>query len=97
MRHADVLMKSCECIQKRLKELKVPILVLQGGKDELVSPEAAQKIVQESSSSDKQYVLYPDAKHALHVELEDVKLDVFEKISSWMATRHGLLSHPRPT
>jgi len=77
-----VLLRSCEKIQKRLQDIKLPILVLQGEKDELVSPEAAQSIVLESSSKDKEYIMYPDAKHALHVELEDVKADLFQKLDN---------------
>jgi len=82
--HAYVLLRSCEKIQKRLQDIKLPILVLQGEKDELVSPEAAQNIVLESSSKDKEYIMYPGAKHALHVELEDVKADLFQKLDDWI-------------
>merc|ERR1712088_1217669 len=82
--HAYVLLKSCANLQKRLNEVRLPILVLQGEKDEIVSPEAAQKIVQDCSSIDKKYVAYPDAKHALHVELPDVKRDVLNRISVWL-------------
>merc|ERR1712126_8616 len=82
--HAYVLLRSCEKIQKRLPDIKLPILVLQGEKDELVSPEAAQNIVLECSSNDKEYIMYPGAKHALHVELEDVKADLFQKLDDWI-------------
>jgi len=82
--HTHVMLKSCANIQKKLNEIKLPILVLQGEKDELVSPEAAHKIVNDCSSTDKEFIVYPDAKHSLHTELPEVKQDVFNRISIWM-------------
>merc|ERR1711981_526767 len=88
--HAYVLLRSCENIQKRLTEVNLPLLILQGEKDELVSPAAAQKIVLECSSTDREYVMYPDAKHALHVELEDVKKDLFMRLNTWLKKRSNI-------
>ena len=90
-RHSYVMMKSCEYAKRRLGKITLPLLVLQGGKDRLGSPDEAHMIVDASTSTDKEYKEYPGAYHALHVELVVVKYDVFCKIDNWIYDRNKKL------
>ena len=82
-----LLIKSCEKVQNSMPDITTPLLVLQGGKDKLVEPEGAKMIYSNALSSDKSYVMYPDAFHNLFVELEEVKYDVQLKTLNWMDQR----------
>ena len=82
-----LLLKGCEKVQRSMSDIKTPLLVLQGEKDKLVEPEGAKMIYLNSSSLNKEYVVYPDAFHNLFVELEDVKHDVQMKTLNWMNQR----------
>merc|ERR1712198_639675 len=87
--YAHVMFQSCKEIQNRFQEINLPILVFQGEKDEIVSPEASRKIFLESSSKVKEFILYPEAKHTLHIELKDIKEDMFGKILQWIEQRQS--------
>jgi len=82
-RHSWVVIQACEFAQNNLPNLKLPILVLQGGKDKLVVPDGARMLVDNASSEDKEFVEYPDAFHNLCVETEEVRRDALDKFKAF--------------
>ena len=82
-----VLRQSCDIAQNNFSNLTIPLLVLQGEKDELAVPSGSKMLFEEVSSTDKEYKEYPDAMHQLLAELQDVKSDVEKKILHWMNQR----------
>ena len=81
------LIQSCEIAQNNLSNITIPLLVLQGEKDKLVVPAGAKMIVENASSTDKEYKEYPDAMHQLLAELDDVKIDAKKTIFEWIKQR----------
>jgi len=86
-RTAWFMFQSCERVQKGLMELKLPMLILQGGSDRLVDPKGSRRLVESSLSIDKEIQNYPEAFHNLLVELDDVKLDVEKRTVNWINKR----------
>ena len=82
-----MLIQGCETAQNNLSTLTIPLLVLQGEMDKLVVPEGAQMIIDNASSVDKEYVLYPKAFHQLLIELADVKSNVQKRTLEWLNLR----------
>ena len=60
---------------------------MKGEEDKLVLPSAAKMLVDNASSSDKEFVSYPEAFHNLAVELEPVKKDVLARVENFISTR----------
>jgi len=84
---AWLMMKETEKLQKNLNRIELPILVLQGGSDQILDPEGARMLYKNASSSDKEYKEYPGAYHQLLVELKDVRDDVIERTTKWLNDR----------
>jgi len=47
----------------KIRNVKVPILLLSGGQDELVPPQMMEKLHEECKSSKKQLTIFPDGQH----------------------------------
>lgn len=69
-------------IGKSLPYISIPLLVLQGSADTLVSPEGGTAVYNLAQSVDKELELYPDALHDLLHEQE--KEAVFTRIRGWL-------------
>ena len=82
-----LLIQTCEAVQNEMKNITLPLLLLQGGNDKLVDPLGAKIIYENCSSSDKEYKVYTEAFHNLFIELDDVKQDVHEESLKWMNQR----------
>ena len=85
--HDGLLISSCEVAIKNLYTITLPILVLQGEKDEYENPEGAKAMFEGVASEVKEFVTYPKALHHLLILHDDVKLDVFNKPLEWMSRR----------
>ena len=85
--HDGLLISSCEVATDNLFKITIPLLVFQGEKDEYENPEGAKMMFEEVASVDKDFITYPEACHHLLIELEEVKLDVFNKTLQWMSQR----------
>ena len=59
---------SCWEVQKRLSELKMPILMLQGGKDLYVDAEGMNKLCEEATQCQRVY--FPEAMHEVLNEID---------------------------
>ena len=80
-------LRECKVLQENLKQITLPILVLQGGSDKILDPEGARMLYQESSSADKEYKEYPGAYHQLLVEYPDVREDIKTRTTTWLNDR----------
>ena len=65
--------------------IKIPLLFLLAGKDELVNPKTSRKVFNAMKLEDKTLVEYPEMRHALSIELEREK--VFGDILNWLRKR----------
>lgn len=65
--------------------IKMPVLFMQSGQDELVDPAATRKIFNMIKSPDKEIKEYPGYYHALSIELGRER--VFEDIREWVEKR----------
>jgi len=81
------MLRECKVLQENLKQITLPILVLQGGDDKILDPEGARMLYQESSSADKEYKEYPGAYHQLLVEYPDVREDIKTRTTTWLNDR----------
>ena len=72
-------------IGQRLTSIDVPMLVLHGAEDGLVSPEGATAVYTQAASLDKTLHLYPNILH--DVFHENNRLEVFERVRTWLDAR----------
>lgn len=72
-------------IAKQLNKITIPLLVLQGTADVLVSPEGGKAAYEQAASSDKTLELYEGALHDLFHEQQ--KLTVFDHLKTWLDAR----------
>ncbi|MFO7942871.1 MAG: alpha/beta hydrolase [Anaerolineales bacterium] len=86
------MMKAIQKVQDRAHEIKLPILILQGGLDRLVDPFAAESLFQTISSPDKTLKVYEGYFHELHNEPHDDRIKVFQDLMTWLDRQ---LSTPR--
>eukprot|EP00004_Rigifila_ramosa_P023056 TRINITY_DN6414_c0_g3_i1.p1 TRINITY_DN6414_c0_g3~~TRINITY_DN6414_c0_g3_i1.p1 ORF type:complete len:361 (-),score=66.48 TRINITY_DN6414_c0_g3_i1:32-1024(-) len=82
---ANALLISMQSIQREMKNIKFPFLVLQGQADTIVSPLGAQMLYEQSESQDKTTKSYPALKHEILNEPE--KSVVIDDIIQWISAR----------
>ena len=85
--HDALLIRSCETVIKNLQKITLPLLVMHGEDDEYENPKGAKALFDGAVSEDKLFISYPKALHHLLIEVEKIKLGVFEKTLEWMS-RH---------
>ncbi|MBS3752996.1 MAG: lysophospholipase [Anaerolineales bacterium] len=78
------MMKAIQEVQDRAHEIKLPILILQGGLDRIVDPLAAESLYQTVSSADKTLNVYEGYFHELHNEPHHDRVKVFQDIMIWL-------------
>lgn len=84
---AAALMQANRWLGRRFGQLRCPLLVLQGGADELVDPAGAERLYREARAASKELVVFAQARHdLLH---EPVKTAVIEALQRWLDARHG--------
>lgn len=78
-------------LQATLGEIRVPVLVIQGGKDQSVSPDAVREMVEsllESGSSHLDILPYPDLDHGLATKRGQYQGEqVVADVRSWLKTK----------
>jgi lysophospholipase len=76
-----------EMLMARAGEVRLPILMLIGGQDPVISPEASREFFDRVGSEDKTLLLYPKMLHEPFNELG--REQVFEDLSRWLEPRIG--------
>lgn len=94
-RVAVELVSAGDAIRAALSKISLPVLILQGGQDELAKPHWAQYIYDHIASPDKQIKIYEGLRHEILNEPE--KARVMADIWVWIAAHHGTGELKPPT
>ncbi|GAK61170.1 PldB protein [Candidatus Vecturithrix granuli] len=81
----EVFIRGAEWLVERMETYTYPCLILHGGGDQIVTPEAARYLYKHISSEDKALKIYPDLYHEILNEFE--KDAVLEDIQQWIEAR----------
>ncbi len=84
-RTGDEMLKGIESAIAGLKSISLPILILHGGADPIISPEASKMVYENVSSEDKTLKLFEGLYHEIMNEPE--KDEVLEFIGNWIEKR----------
>lgn len=85
LRTAVELLRTTQEIERRLKEVALPLLILHGEADTVTDPSVSKALYEKASSSDKTLNLYKDAYHALlEGEPDEMIIRIFDDIISWL-------------
>jgi len=78
--------KAMRKLQTTAKNITLPVLIVQGGKDTLINPEGAEKLLSWLGSKDKTLTVYPESYHEVLNEPEKFELleELKEKIEEWL-------------
>lgn len=74
--------------RKALEEaerLRLPLLFIHGGDDEVTCAKATRELYQQAASEDKKLSMYPEARHETHNDL--CREQVIREICSWIGDR----------
>ncbi|MFO0722140.1 MAG: alpha/beta hydrolase [Myxococcota bacterium] len=83
-RSALAALEGIEAIQARMGELKLPLLIVHGGRDRITNAAGGQELVERAASADKRIALYEGAFHdLLH---EPVRDRVIGDVVAWLDT-----------
>ncbi len=66
-------------------KLKLPLLLQQGGDDQIVSPDGAKEFYERAGSEDKELKIYPGLYHEIYNETEKEK--VLSDLTEWLKKR----------
>lgn len=84
-RLASEMLDACERTMARAEEIRLPLMVLQGGADALVDPGGASQFHGAVDSKDKTLVVYPEKFHEI---FNDPGYEqVFSDIETWLEKR----------
>jgi alpha-beta hydrolase superfamily lysophospholipase len=72
-------------VRARFAELRLPLLVLHGGEDQIVQPSAAEDLFAGASSADKEIAIYPGLRHEILNEPEGP--EITDRIAAWIRAR----------
>jgi alpha-beta hydrolase superfamily lysophospholipase len=74
--------KAADRVQERAADFKLPLLVIHGDQDRLISPEDSRRFFEHSGSEDKTYRVVPGGFHEPHNDLEAEQ--VLEDVARWL-------------
>lgn len=80
-----VFVRGVKWFMDNVKSYRYPCLILHGGNDQIVTPEASKFLYDNISSPDKQLKIYDDLYHEILNEFE--KDDVLSDIRNWVEER----------
>jgi lysophospholipase len=84
-RTGAIMLEGMEEASRRMAELRLPLLVLHGEKDEIVELDCSRAVIERASSNDKTLKLYPEAMH--HLVLEPEGEEILRLIAAWILER----------
>ncbi|MGI8802320.1 MAG: lysophospholipase [Solirubrobacteraceae bacterium] len=68
----------------RVPALRLPLLILQGGADQIVPPSGARMIADRAGSEDLTLRVYPDLRHEIFHEAEPERSAVIADLANWL-------------
>ncbi|XP_059450094.1 caffeoylshikimate esterase [Corylus avellana] len=79
------MLKTTQEIERRLKEVSLPLLILHGEADNVTDPSVSKALYEKASNADKKLNLYKDAYHSLlEGEPDEMIIRVFNDLISWL-------------
>ena len=81
------MLEGGETLMARAGEIRVPVLMLIGGQDPVISPESNREFYDRLGSGDKTFLLYPRMLHEPFNELG--RQQVFDDLARWLEQRLG--------
>jgi alpha-beta hydrolase superfamily lysophospholipase len=91
-RSAAAALDAIDDVQKRMGELKVPVLILHGDADKATNPEGSRELKERAASTDKTLHIYEGVFHDLLHEPE--RAQIAAEVAGWITAR---LSGPGST
>jgi len=87
------VLESCNSFEKifdDIKNIKTPLILLQGGEEEIVDPDAHNKFIEELNQlgSDGKGYFLPNSKHEILIETDDNRIKAISKILEFFDS-HG--------
>jgi len=79
------MLSAMDNLQHNAGRLTLPLLIMQGGADEIVDPPGAQMLLDLAGSSDKTLKMYPGMYHEVYNEIE--KDMVLADLEQWLGKR----------
>jgi alpha-beta hydrolase superfamily lysophospholipase len=79
------LLRTMAAVSGRLEEIRLPVLVMNGGEDRLYPPRSSEEVHRRVASTDKTLRIFPGVWHELHREPE--RGEVFALVAGWIAGR----------
>ncbi len=79
------LLKAMQRVTGSLERITLPLLIVQGGADRLVSPSGAQMLYERVGSPDKTLRVYPELYHEVFNEPE--RAQVLNDVAQWLEAR----------
>jgi alpha-beta hydrolase superfamily lysophospholipase len=76
------LLKTAEWIQEHAPDLQIPLLLIHGAQDRLISPIDSKRFFENAGSIDKTYMELPDGFHEPHNDLD--KDVVITRVGDWI-------------
>jgi alpha-beta hydrolase superfamily lysophospholipase len=76
------LLKTAEWIQEHAPDLQIPLLLIHGAQDRLISPVDSKRFFENAGSKDKTYMELPDGFHEPHNDLD--KDVVITRVGDWI-------------
>ncbi len=93
-RTARELFRTVSANSDEYENLKVPMLILHGEKDEVTSPEGSRELHERAASTEKTLKLYPELVHDLMHEPE--RAQVMEDVVTWLEARTAATGTSKP-
>ena len=81
-RLATEFLRTASWIEEQAEMLKVPLLILQGGADQVTLPESSRLLFEKVTFADKEIREYPESYHELHNDLN--YQEVLADIENWL-------------
>lgn len=72
-------------VRERFATLRLPLLVLHGGDDQIVLPAASEDLYRAAGSADKELGIYPGLRHEILNEPEGP--EIVDRIAAWIRAR----------
>lgn len=86
-RLGTAFMETAGWIRRSSHQLRIPVLLLQSGADQVTPPEAGRRFFETIGSPDKTWKLYPGSYHELFADLD--REQVVEDLVEWVVAHGG--------
>jgi len=86
LKQGDEILKALPNLSMLANKISIPTLIAHGSADPIVKLEGSYELFRICNAKQRELYIAPQAKHELHNELEDVRLDYFRRLTDWIHT-----------